>query len=116
MNVFKLVNEAKKVCPDFDIILDPYDLTIVWADPKSLSKIGWTPKDLVGKQAFKFTTLNHTKVLEIAVKFLHGVFWRPVTLICKDGSHIKCKIKTCKINFDGQLYLCKKFIPVKKLV
>jgi len=52
----KVLKLAKEKMPDFDTVIDLFDMTFVYITKKSASLSGHTPKEMIGKHISTFMT------------------------------------------------------------
>ena len=111
-----ILDKAKELLADPDIIIDLYDFTIVWSSQKHEKITGFSKKELTGKQVQNFFALNGDKKRAKAIEHMSKSHGRMnVESTTKKGYVVKFTVEFYTIKFDDGFYHIGKLLDYKKI-
>ncbi len=112
MELERLLEKAKKKLADFDMIVDPYDLSFVWVSEKICKMIGLSEAEAMATQMIEIHTGQEEEVRRIESEFSCPFPDKQVKLPIrtKDGKELHINTKASCFEFDGQPYVIGKIL------
>ena len=108
----ELLSRAKEVIAEPDVIVDTYDLSFAWINPKLAETLGYDESEMKGKQ----TMAMHADDPEQARKTETEIFTASEEIIkempvkTKDGKELTVKFRIRHFDFNNVPYMVGKLI------
>ena len=103
----EIFNGITRKIKNFDVVIDPYDLTYMWVSKKFCKIIGYDPEELIGEQIFKVIDRdkNDTRKIEFDMLGDESGTKREHSMKRKDGTTIKLMAQDNYIEINSKPYL-----------
>ena len=107
----KAIEFAKKKMPDFDTIIDLFEMKFVYITEEAAKVSGYKPEEMVGKHISKFMAIPNdtTSFRETIVKSMIGGLVK-IPIKNKEGEEKVIEMKHDTIDVNGHTYLITKAV------
>jgi len=107
----KILKLAKKEMPDFDTIIDLFNMTFIYITKPAAKVSGYTPKEMIGNHISKFMSIpsDAGPFKETIIKSMMGGLVK-IPIKTKDGEEKIIEMKHTSIDVNGHSYLITKAV------